>query len=163
MSDSAVQSFSEKLFEAVSPETSLDQLALAVLAKEALPALPEGWQLGETEEGVPYYYDSTTQQSHWQHPFMPQFDILAQYYDNIVSAKGEGQDTQQTSTAEWTVYSTDEGAEVCILSLGNYCLTALYQLASRCVASHRHLIALHYLSCLQTPCIALHLVSPCMR
>eukprot|EP00924_Labyrinthula_sp_SR-Ha-C_P004470 snap_masked-scaffold_1-processed-gene-1.16-mRNA-1 protein AED:0.85 eAED:0.85 QI:0/-1/0/1/-1/1/1/0/888 len=46
----------------------LDQ-GLLWIAKEALMApIPEGWNQGLTDDGVPYYYNEEIQESKWEHP-----------------------------------------------------------------------------------------------
>ena len=48
--------------------------AVRWLVEKALSApLPAGWTEAENEEGVPYFFNSGTQQTQWDHPLDEHF------------------------------------------------------------------------------------------
>ncbi|KAL4101462.1 hypothetical protein PRIC1_005214 [Phytophthora ramorum] len=66
---------------------------LLSLVQEALLAeLPPDWEQGETEDGTLYYFNSSTEESIWEHP-------LDAHYRELIQAKKEEHDAQQHETA----------------------------------------------------------------
>ncbi|CEG47405.1 WW domain [Plasmopara halstedii] len=60
------------------------EIYLLPLVQEALLAeLPPDWEQGETEDGTLYYFNSTTEESIWEHP------LDAHYRELIQSQKEE--------------------------------------------------------------------------
>lgn len=49
-------------------DPSVDAAHLWIARESLLAPLPEGWELLQTEEGHPYFYDARTGESQWEHP-----------------------------------------------------------------------------------------------
>ncbi|KAG2765878.1 hypothetical protein PC112_g25619, partial [Phytophthora cactorum] len=65
---------------------------LLPLVQEALLAeLPADWEQGETEDGTLYYFNSSTEESIWEHP-------LDAHYRELIQAKKEEHAAQPTET-----------------------------------------------------------------
>jgi protein-tyrosine phosphatase len=46
----------------------IDEQLEELRAQTEMPPLPAGWEAIETEDGIPYYYNSTTDETRWEHP-----------------------------------------------------------------------------------------------
>ncbi|KAJ0393916.1 hypothetical protein P43SY_011469 [Pythium insidiosum] len=56
---------------------------LSIVQEALLAELPDGWEQGETEDGTPYYFNTATEESIWEHP------LDAHYRDVIKTAKAQ--------------------------------------------------------------------------
>lgn len=65
---------------------------MALVEEALLVETPEGWEQGETEDGTLYYFNTTTEESIWEHP-------LDAHYRELIRAKKQEHEASAVSTS----------------------------------------------------------------
>lgn len=79
---------------------------MALVEEALLVETPEGWEQGETEDGTLYYFNTTTEESIWEHP-------LDAHYRELIQAKKQEQEVSAVSTSSSS--RTSSGVKAVVL------------------------------------------------
>ena len=76
------------------------------LAEEALLAeLPAEWQVYESDEGVPYYYNTVTGNNTWQNPLDGPYRKM---FQKLKSSKSPSKQQRNARSREWGLFPGEE-------------------------------------------------------